>query len=114
MRIDDVKEAIQTGDPFFMDTGAGYHYSMHEQNDIALTDTGATRNYISHGYAKRLGLRIQEIPSSTKVRRGHRIQGFGTTMFEMEMSEWKGMMKVTVIEMKADFDVVLGMEWFRE
>ena len=32
----------------------------------------------------------------------------------MEMLEWKGLMKATVIELDADFDVVLGMEWFQK
>ena len=32
----------------------------------------------------------------------------------MEMSEWRGPVKATVIELDADFDVVLGMEWFQK
>ena len=38
----------------------------------------------------------------------------GITEFELEMSEWKGKVRALVLELQADFDVVLGMEWHQE
>jgi len=33
---------------------------------------------------------------------------------ELQISEWKGLVKAFVLDLKSDFDVVLGMEWHQE
>jgi aspartyl protease/zinc knuckle protein len=81
---------------------------------VALLDDGATRNYVSLAYAKRARLRIQELSdmSSKPIRlpNGQRMKVYGTTEFELEISEWRGKVQATVLDLQADFDVVLGME----
>jgi len=84
---------------------------------VALLDDGATRNYVSLAYAKRARLRIQELSSKPKPIRlpnGQRMKVHGMTEFELEISVWRGKVQATVLELQADFDVVLGMEWHRE
>src|SRR5437773_9304930 len=39
---------------------------------------------------------------------------YGTTEFDLEMSEWKGKVRAWVLDIQANFDIVLGMEWHRE
>ena len=96
------------------DMGSSDHYIVYEQNGIALMDTGTTRNYISRRFASRAGLSYEGVSTSKMVclPNGQIMQVFGSTRFKIEMSEWNGPVKATVIELDADFDVVLGMEWF--
>ncbi|TMC16709.1 MAG: DDE-type integrase/transposase/recombinase, partial [Chloroflexi bacterium] len=83
---------------------------------IAMLDTGATRIYISLEYAKSIGLRIYESPDAQVVRvpNGQAMRVHGETEFTLQISEWRGKVNATVLDMKTDFDVVLGMSWFRE
>ena len=39
---------------------------------------------------------------------------YGTVEFELQMSEWRGKIKPTVLDMHSNFDIVLGMEWILE
>ena len=52
----------------FLDTGSSDHHIVFEQNGIALTDTGATRNYISRRFAARAGLSYEGVSTSKTVR----------------------------------------------
>src|SRR5437762_492907 len=45
---------------------------------------------------------------------GNSMRKIGTVEFELQISEWKGMVKAFVLDLKSDFDVVLGMEWHQE
>src|SRR5438477_7765785 len=82
---------------------------------IALLDTGASRNYVSRAYAKRIGLQINSSPIDVvNLPNGQVMRVYGTVEFTMDMSEWNGTIKATVLDMHVDFDVVLGMEWFLE
>src|SRR5437762_2453175 len=95
-----------------LDTGSSNDHIVYDQNSITLMDTDATRNYISRRFATQAGLSYKGVSTSKMVRlsNGQTMQVFGTTRFEMEMSEWKGPVKATVIKLDADFHVVLGME----
>ena len=39
---------------------------------------------------------------------------YGTTEFILQMSEWKGKVTAVVLDIQADFDIVLGMSWIDE
>ena len=39
---------------------------------------------------------------------------YGTTEFILQMSEWKGKVAAVVLDIQADFDIVLGMSWIDE
>jgi len=85
---------------------------------ITLCDDAATRNYVSLRYAKQAKLRIHELPDSNKTTvklpNDNFMRKIGTVEFELQISEWKGMVKASVLDLKSDFDVVLGMEWHQE
>ena len=84
---------------------------------IALLDDGAARNFVSLSYAKRARLRIQgfvEEPKPIHLPNGQVMKIYGTTEFDLEMSEWKGKVRAWVLDIQANFDIVLGMEWHRE
>jgi hypothetical protein len=40
------------------------------------------------------------------------MKSYGSVEFMLIMGEWQGMVTALVLDMDADFDVVLGMEWF--
>ena len=85
---------------------------------ITLCDDAATRNYVSLRYARQAKLRIHELPDSqkttVKLPNGNFMRKIGTVELELQISEWKGMAKAFVLDLKSDFDVVLGMEWHQE
>ena len=85
---------------------------------IALCDDAATHNYVSLRYAKQAKLWIHELPDSKKMMvtlpNGNSMRKIGTVELELQISEWKGMVKAFVLDLKSDFDVVLGMEWHQE
>ena len=122
----DQMNAIGTSE---MDTDYEYFCSLSEgtaplamfpciirgKRGIALLDTGASRNYVSRAYAKRIGLQINSSPIDVvNLPNGQVMRVYGTVEFTMDMSEWNGTIKATVLDMHADFDVVLGMEWILE
>src|SRR5947199_484606 len=71
---------------------------------IAMLDTGATRIYISLEYAKSIGLRIYESPDAQVVRvpNGQAMRVHGETEFTLQISEWRGKVNATVLDMKTD------------
>jgi len=38
----------------------------------------------------------------------------GECEFELGMSEWTGMVPVTALDLDADFDIILGLQWHRQ
>jgi hypothetical protein len=84
---------------------------------IVMLDTGASRNYISLSYARRAGLRICQAevgPNTVRLPNRHTMKVCGTTEFVLQMSEWKGTVQAVVLDMQSDFDIVLGLSWFRQ
>ena len=87
--------------------------SIDHTPGIVMPDTRATRNYVSQSYAKRAGLRIQETAvRSVRVPNGHAMKVYGTTTFILQIGEWRGKVQAIVLDLKADFDVILGLQWF--
>ncbi len=52
--------------------------------------------------------------TSVHLPNGQTMKVYGTMDFELEILEWWGKVQAMVLELQADFDVVLGMEWHRE
>src|SRR5579859_6115849 len=82
----------------------------------AITDTGASRNFISRSHAEKSGVKFLGKESAHRVLlpNGQAMNILGYCEFEITMSEWKGRIQATVIDIQADFDVVLGLEWFEK
>src|SRR5437762_892107 len=49
-----------------------------------------------------------------RMASGQRMRVYGTTEFILQMSEWKGKVAAVVLDIQADFDIVLGMSWIDE
>ncbi len=64
---------------------------------IALCDDAAMRNYVSLRYAKQAKLWIHELPDSIKMMvtlpNGNSRRKIGIMELELQISEWKGMVK---------------------
>src|SRR4030095_1745483 len=95
-----------------MDINSEYLCTIHERRDMyyhcelnkvqgttTLADTAATRNYISH---------------KISLPNGQNMEVLGQCEFELKLSEWSRMVVATVLELDADFDIVLGLSWHRQ
>ena len=91
-----------------------YHCEADKVQGIALADTRATRNYISSSYAKRANLHFKRDANASSLRsfrlpNGQDMKVLGQCEFELKMSEWTGTVVATILDLEADFDVVLGL-----
>lgn len=82
----------------------------------ALGDTGAMKNYISTRDAKRANVRFirSESVCSVELPNGQEIKILGQCEFVLTMSEWSGIVAATILDLEADFDVILGLAWYRQ
>jgi hypothetical protein len=89
--------------------------SINGEHSCSCGDTGASRCGISRKYATRAGLKVQTTPVRiVKLPNGQVMKSYGSVEFMLRKGEWQGMVTAMVLDMDADFDVVLGMEWFLE
>lgn len=87
--------------------------SINGECSCSCGDTGASRCCISWKYAIRAGLKVQTTSiRKFKLPNGQVMKSYGSVEFMLTMGEWQGMVTALVLDMDADFDVVLGMEWF--
>jgi hypothetical protein len=94
-----------------MDTGSTY--DAHFVDGVVLLDTGAIKNYISAEYAKRANIKFLDKSESRTVAlpNGGTMKVLGQCKVDVKISEWEGTVEVTILDMQADFDLVLGMGW---
>ena len=90
-----------------------YNYQINGYQGTILTDCAASRNFISKDFALRSNIKFMKNTKSCTVKlpNGETMQVLGDCRFEIKLSEWTGIVRATIIEMKADFDIVLGLEW---
>jgi hypothetical protein len=81
-----------------------------------LLDTGATKNYILADYARRANIKFLEKSQARTVQlaNGQQMKVLGYCTFDLKISEWEGTVDATILDIDAEFDVVLGMEWHRQ
>ena len=95
-----------------------YHCEIGKVPGTALADTGATKNYISARYAKSANLRFRtgnaDSLRSVRLPNGQDMKILGQCEFELTMSEWTGTVVATILDLDADFDIVLGLSWHRQ
>ena len=93
-----------------------YRCTVKNHKGKACTDCAATRNFVSKEYALKSNLKILDRPNrrDVKLPNGHTMKIEGYCEFEIQLGDWKGTIRAIVIDMKAEFDVVLGLEWLRE
>ena len=89
-----------------------YDCEVNKSRGTATTDSGATKNFTSKEYALCSNLKIDKANTQdVLLPNGNKMRILGECTFEMRMSEWKGNVHATVIDIQAEFDVVLGLEW---
>ena len=93
-----------------------YNCEVNNSKGTALGDPGATLDYISAEYARRSNVRFLEKPKSRAVSlpNGTEMKILGHCEFLMTMGEWSGWVQATILDIKAEFDVILGMSWYRQ
>ena len=82
----------------------------------AYPDTGATKCYSSRKYVQEAGLKVEklDVPMEVSVAGGHRMSVYGKCDIPMEMpTGWKEIVQTYVLDLDAEFDIVLGMNWHR-
>ncbi len=95
-----------------------YSCSIENQTGKGIFDTGAIhQNYISHSFFSKLGLPLATAVGkrrAAKLPNGQIMTVHGTVELPVQLSEWQGKVKFCVLEMDADFDLILGLPWHKE
>ena len=93
-----------------------FPYFISDFQGIALPDTGATRNYISRTFALRANLSIDpfEITKHVSLAGGQKMAVYGKCKVPIQMSDWHGEIEAIVIDLDAEFNLVLGLNWHRQ
>jgi len=94
-------------------------HSCHclDENGQCMFDTGALhKNYISHKFFVKLGLPLQTADSQREARlpNGQTMKVYGTSVIPLCLSEWRGDVECSVIDLNTDFDIILGLPWHKE
>jgi hypothetical protein len=93
--------------------------TVNGQLGALLLDTiGATRNYISTAFAEKAGLSIRPFSAAllreVELAGGQRMVVRGTCEIPVDLGGWKETVVAYVVDLKAEFDVVLGVGWARK
>ena len=93
-----------------------YNCEVNKLKGTALGDPGATMTYISSDYARRSNVCFLEKSTSRVVQlpNGSEMKILGYCEFLMKMGEWSGWVQATILDIKAEFDVILGLSWYRQ
>ena len=95
-----------------------YHGKVKKRRGKVLFDTGATRNYISKKFALECNIKFKENlgndAKSVLLPNNALMKVLGYCEIDLELGEWTGTIPVIILDMNADFDIVLGMEWILE
>jgi Retroviral aspartyl protease len=93
-----------------------YDCQINNCHGTVLTDCAATKNFISKDFALKSNVKFRKNtkPCTVKLPNGETMQVLGDCLLEITLSEWTGIVRATIIDMKADFDIVLGLEWMVE
>ena len=80
-----------------------------------LPDTGATRNYISRTFAQRANLSIEKfaLEKQVSLAGGQKMVVYGKCKVPLQLSGWQEEIEAIVIDLDAEFDLVLGLNWHR-
>ena len=95
---------------------AMYKCIVNKTGGTALGDFGATGVYVSRKYAEKANLKFvrPKEPKVVNLASGQTMSILGYCSFDLTLGEWTGPVSAAILDIKADFDVVLGMRWFRQ
>ena len=94
-----------------------YDCEVNKVHGTALADCGAVKTYISHSYAKKANVKFLKKPHDkdrkVKLPNGQEMQVLGYCQIYLKLSEWEGMVEAIILDILAEFDIILGMDWHR-
>jgi Retroviral aspartyl protease len=80
-----------------------------------MTDSGATRVFLKKTYAEDSNIRFDKSQArDVQLPNGSTMRIVGECDFDMVMSSWKRPVHGIIVDLQANFDVVLGLNWLRE
>ena len=81
-----------------------------------LPDTGATKNYVSRLFAQKAGVPIErfETDKHVSLAGGQKMVVYGKCRLPVQISGWQGYVDAVVLDLDAEFDLVLGRNWHRQ
>ena len=81
-----------------------------------LPDTGATKNYVSRIFAQKAGVPIEkfEMDKHVTLAGGGKMTVYGKCSLPVQISGWQGHVEAIVMDLDAEFDLVLGFNWHRQ
>jgi len=93
-----------------------FPYFVPNLQGIALPDTGATRNYISRAFVLQANLSIEQfdIMKHVSLAGGQKMAAYGKCKVPVQMSDWQGEIEAIVIDLNAEFNLILGLNWHRQ
>jgi len=93
-----------------------HSFQCQEKEGLCMFDTGAiNKNYISKKFFKTLSLPLHTtVERNAKLPNGQIMKVYGTSVLPLHLSEWHGNVQVNVIDLDADFDIILGLPWHKE
>ena len=93
-----------------------FPYFVSNLQGVALPDMGATRNYISRSFAVQANLPIEpfDIMKHVSLAGGRKMAVYGKCKIPIQMSDWQGEIEAIVIDLDAEFNLVLGLNWHRK
>src|SRR5271170_1397489 len=93
-----------------------FPYFVSNLQGIALPDTGSTHNYISRAFALQGNLSIKQfdITKHISLAGGQTMAAYGKCKVPIQMSDWRGEIEAIVIDLNAEFNLILGLNWHRQ
>ena len=89
-----------------------YHCEINNVQNTALLDTRATRNYISQRYAEKVNLKFRgtaESQCSVRLLNRQVMKILSQCEFKLGLPAWNELIAATVLDLKADFDIIFSM-----
>jgi Aspartyl protease len=89
-----------------------YSLFVKDKQDTCISDTNATKNYVSRTFALAAGVPIESLEKASHVHlaNGQDMVVYGQCDVSVQISSWRGIIKAIVIDLDAEFDLVLGLE----
>ena len=78
-----------------------------------LLDTGATDNFVSHAFAKLIGVHIEPVEHKVTLGTGEKVPLKGQCKIHIKLGSYQARVPCYVSELAADFQVILGDSWLK-
>jgi gag-polyprotein putative aspartyl protease len=92
-----------------------YDCQINGHDGVAMTDSGATRVSLKKTYAEDSNIRFDKSQArDVQLPNGSTMRIVSECHFDMVMSSWKRPVHGIIVDLQANFDVVLGLNWLRE